>query len=62
MAILVLPYTYIALDIERMLSRTPNIILVVLSILTAGLIAPLYLYRNRIYVEYTREKHKKTVS
>jgi hypothetical protein len=60
MAILVLPYTYIALDIERRLSRTPNIILVVLSILTAGLIVPLYLHR--IYVEYTREKHTKTVS
>jgi hypothetical protein len=57
MAILVLPYTYIALDIERRLSRTPNIILVVLSILTAGLIVPLYLHR--IYVEYTREKHKR---
>jgi hypothetical protein len=36
MAILALPYTYTALDIERRLSRTPNIVLVVLGILTAG--------------------------
>ncbi|MFZ8794079.1 MAG: hypothetical protein ACO2O2_09390 [Acidilobaceae archaeon] len=60
MAILALPYTYTALDIERRLLRTPNIVLVVLGILTAGLIIPLYLYK--VYVEYMREKHAKTMS
>ena len=59
-AILALPYTYTALDTERRLSRTPNIVLVVLGILTAGLMVPLYLYK--IYVEYTRERYTKTVS
>jgi hypothetical protein len=59
-AILALPYTYTALDIERRLSRTPNIVLVVLGILTAGLMVPLYLYK--VYVEYTRERYTKTVS
>ena len=59
-AILALPYTYTALDIERRLSRTPNIVLVVLGILTAGLMVPLYLYK--VYVEYMREKHAKIMS
>lgn len=60
MAILALPYTYTALDIERRLSRAPNIVLVVLGILTAGIMVPLYLYK--VYVEYMREKHAKAMS